>query len=242
MCLQRIHGQSQYRKRVSGVVHPVGPKPQTVYWRRRAVFAVVVLLTLYLLGRAIFGGNSSTGTPVAAPSKSVVQSASASSKPTTSATPSVSATPEDIVDPITQQSASPVSTKVAPPGTCGDSEVSVKVSIKKKVVKVGAGLDINMSVKNISKHACKRDVGSGANEVTIISGPALVWSTDHCGTGTESNYVDLVPGETWSVHVLWNGKLSAPNCQVLANAQYGAYWAHARNGAVVSSGARFVIQ
>ena len=227
---------------MSGVVHPVGPKPPTVYWRRRAVFAVLVLLTLYLFGRVIFGGNSSTGAPVAAPSKSAVKTASASSKPTISASPSVSATPEDIVDPITQQSASPVATKTQPPGTCGDSEVSVKVSIKKKVVKVGAGLDINMSVKNISKHACKRDVGSGANEVTVISGPALVWSTDHCGTGTESNYVDLIPGETWSVHVLWNGKLSAPNCQISGDAQYGAYWAHARNGALVSSGARFVIQ
>jgi len=235
VCLQWIPAQSQYRKRVSGVVHPVGPKPPTVYWRRRAVFVVLVLLTLYLFGRAIFGGGSSNGNPVAAPSPT----ASASSTPTHSAKPSVS--PDVVVDPITQQSASPVATKSQPPGTCADNEVSVKVSIKKKVVKVGAGLDINMAVKNISGHSCKRDVGSGANEITIISGPAL-WSTDHCGAGTESNYVDLVPGQTWSVHVLWNGKLSAPNCQVLANAQYGAYWAHARNDAVVSSGARFVIQ
>ena len=233
---------------MSGVVHPVGPKPPTVYWRRRAIFAVLVLLTFYLFGRTLFGTNSSNGTPVAAPSpsKSAVKSptASSSSKPLVSAKPSASVVPsqEEIVDPISQQSASPVSTKAQPPGSCADDEVSVKVAIKKKEVKVAAGLDINMSVKNISNHACKRDVGSGANEITIISGPALVWSTDHCSPGTESNYVNLVPGETWSVHVLWNGKLSAPNCQILANAQYGAYWVHARNGAVVSSGARFVIQ
>jgi hypothetical protein len=187
---------------------------------------------------------------VAAPSKSSIASTSPTAsesptiKPSVSATAIVSPTPsqESVVDPITQQSASPVATKTQPPGTCADDEVSVKVVIKKQAVKVGAGLDINMSVKNISNHACKRDVGSGANEITIISGPALVWSTDHCGAGNESNYIDLVPGETWSVHVLWNGKLSAPNCQILAAAQYGAYWAHARNGAVVSSGARFVIQ
>ena len=233
---------------MSGVVHPVGPKPTTVYWRRRAIFAVLVLLTLYLFGRTIFGGNDSSGAPLAAPSKSttasVSPSASSSTKPSVSASPSASDAPseENIVDPISLQSASPVATKTQPPGTCGDDDVSVKVSIRKNAIKFGAGLDLNMSVKNISDNSCKRDVGSGANEITIISGPALVWSTDHCGPGTESNYVDLAPGETWSVHVLWNGKLSAPNCQVLANAQYGAYWAHARNGAVVSAGSRFVIQ
>ena len=246
MCLRRIPKQSQYRKRVSGVVHPVGPKPTTVYWRRRAIFAVLVLLTLYLFGRTIFGGNDSSGAPLTAPSKSSTASVSpsTSTKPSVSASPSASDAPseENIVDPISLQSASPVATKTQPPGTCGDDEVSVKVSIRKNAIKVGAGLDLNMSVKNISDNSCKRDVGSGANEITIISGPALVWSTDHCGPGTESNYVELAPGETWSVHVLWNGKLSSPNCQVLANAQYGAYWAHARNGAVVSSGARFVIQ
>ena len=229
---------------MSGVVHPVGPKPSTVYWRRRAVFAVLILLTLYLFGRAIFGGGDSSGTPVAAPSQSATQSASPSSEPSesVSATASESPSEEAIVDPISLQSASPVATKTQPPGTCRDDEVSVKVSIKKNSVKVGAGLDLNMSVKNISDRSCKRDVGSGANEITVISGPALVWSTDHCGAGTESNYVDLAPGKTWSVHVLWNGKLSAPNCQVLDEAQYGAYWAHSRNGAVVSSGVRFVIQ
>jgi len=233
---------------VSGVVHPVGPKPPTVYWRRRVIFSFLVLLTLYLFGRTIFGGNSSSGAPIAAPSKSSSATkspvASVSSKPSVSANPIASDSPskEEIVDPITQQSASPIATKAQPAGSCADDEVSVKIAIGKKEIKVGAGLDINMSVKNTSKRACKRDVGSGANEITIISGPALVWSTDHCSPGTESNYVDLAPGETWSVHVLWNGKLSAPNCQILAKAQYGAYWAHARNGALISSGARFVIQ
>ena len=225
-------------------MHPVGPKPPKVYWRRRAIFAVLILFTLYLFSREIFGGNNSSGAPVAAPSQSASTSQTPSSAPSASVSASVSNTPsqEATEDPIGLQSAVPIATKSAPPGTCSDDAVSVKVSIKKKVVKVGAGLDINMSVKNISEHSCKRDVGSGANEITIISGPALVWSTDHCGAGTESNYIDLIPGETWSVHVLWNGKLSAPNCQILAKAQYGAYWAHARNGAMVSTGARFVIQ
>lgn len=229
-------------------MHPVGPKPPKVYWRRRAVFLVLILFTLYLFSREIFGGNNSSGAPVAAPSQSSAVSKSPTaprtSEPSASASAATSQSPaqDAIVDPITQQSATPVATKTQPPGTCADEEVSVKVSIKKKVVKVGAGLDLNMSVKNVSNHACKRDVGSGANEITIISGPALVWSSDHCSPGTESNYVDLVPGETWSVHVFWDGKLSAPNCQILATAKYGAYWAHARNGALISSGARFVVQ
>lgn len=231
---------------MSGVVHPVGPKPQAVYWRRRAVFLVVVLLTLFVIGRSVFGNSGSDNKVAAAPSSSPTTTVSPSPSATESSEPvgveSPEPEPSDAVDPITLQSPSPIVTGSQPAGSCLDSEVSVKVALKKKVVRAGAGQDIIMSVTNISNRTCKRDVGSGANEVTIISGPALVWSTDHCSPGSESNYESLKPGQTWSVKVVWNGRLSAQNCQVLADATYGAYWAHARNGALTSPGARFVVE
>ena len=235
---------------MSGVVHPVGPKPQSVYWRRRAMFLIVILLTLFVIGRTIFGGSDpkSTATPVISSSptasQSPTESAAATASPSEATQQSATSSPEptDVVDPITLQSPSPVATKSQPADACTDSEVSVKISMPKKVVKVGAGSDLLMKVTNTSDRTCRRDVGSGANEVTIISGPAHVWSTDDCSPGSESNYVKLKPNQSWSVKVVWNGKLSAPNCQVLTTAKYGAYWAHARNGAELSSGVRFVVQ
>lgn len=228
---------------MSGVVHPVGPQPPKVYWRRRAIFAGLILLTLYVLFRSFFGGSESPkASAVASASPTVTSSVSESpsASPTASASPSV----DQAMDPIGQmsQTPTPIVDPSAPADACADSDVSVGVAIDRTTTKVGKGLRLTMTVKNTSDKACKRNVGSGANEITIISGPALVWSTDHCSPGTESNYVDLNPGQTWKVNVVWNGKLSAKGCQVLSVAQYGAYWAHARNGALMSSGARFVVQ
>ena len=235
---------------MSGVVHPVGPKPQSVYWRRRAVFLLAIVLTLFIIGRSIFGGSDSkssafpvgSNSPTAEASQSPSVSASASASTESGATATASSEPTDAVDPITLQSASPIATKTQPADACTDSEISVRVSMPKRLVKAGAGSDLLMTVTNTSDRTCRRDVGSGANEVSIISGPAHVWSTDDCSPGSESNYVKLKPNQSWSVKVVWNGKLSATNCQVLSTAQYGAYWAHARNGAELSTGVRFVVQ
>lgn len=231
---------------MSGVVHPVGPKPAKVYWQRRAIFALVLIVTLIAISQALFGGSGSSGKPTAQVVVSKTASAHPSASPSVSPSASASATSTPAsgptIDPITQQSPTPIVTPTQPAGACSDSQVSVQVKLRPNKTKVGSGMDLTMSVKNISNQPCKRDVGSGANEVTIISGPALVWSTDHCNPATDSNYVKLAPSQTWSVHVIWDGKLSEAGCKILANAEPGAYWAHARNGAVVSTGSRFVIE
>ena len=100
---------------------------------------------------------------------------------------------------------------------------------------------MDMVAKNVSATACTRDLGSGANEVTITSGPALVWSTDHCNTSTTSDVRTLKPGEKWAVNLIWDGHISGKGCQELGVAQHGAYWAHARNGTVMSKPLRFVV-
>jgi hypothetical protein len=90
--------------------------------------------------------------------------------------------------------------------------------------------------------ACKRDVGSGANEVTVISGPALIWSTDHCNPNTDIDLVELAPGQEWNVKVVWIGKQTATGCKVTNLAEPGAYWAHGRNASLNSAGVKFVVQ
>lgn len=233
----------EYRETVSGVVHPVGPQPPKVYWRRRIIFLVLILLTLIVIGRSLFGGSDEPkAVAQASPSPTVSASPSESATSTPQATPSESIDPS--TDPISQltDTPAPYSDPSAPADSCADSDVAVSIKLDKSTTSVGSGLGLTMTVKNVSDTACKRNVGSGANEITIISGPALVWSTDHCSPGNESNYVDLNPGESWKVHVVWNGKLSAKGCQILSVAKYGAYWAHARNGALMSSGARFVVE
>lgn len=221
---------------VSGVTHPVGPEPAEVYWRRRLVVGIAVLLTLVALFKIFNGGGNDVAAVTPSQSASAVTESQAP-QVSESAVPEIG--PTDA--PSIADSQTPTPTEPAKNGECSDADTSVSVVLDRKTTTVGTGLHLTMKVKNNSKVACKRDVGSGANEVTVISGPALIWSTDHCNPSTAKDIVKLAPGQTWSVTVVWGGKLSGKGCKILTTAKPGAYWGHARNGRVNSDGARFVI-
>ena len=219
---------------VSGVTHPVGPEPAEVYWRRRLVVGLVGLLVIFALLRLLNRGGDEAA--VASPSQST-SVASQAPQPSDPAAPNV----EPTDGPSIADSQTPTPSEPVKEGECSDADTAVSVVLDRKTTSVGTGLHLTMKVKNKSKVACKRDLGSGANEVTIISGPALIWSTDHCNPSTAKDIVELAPGQTWSVEVVWGGKLSAKGCKILTTAKPGAYWGHARNGRVNSDGARFVV-
>ena len=216
---------------MTGVVHPLGPEQPQVYWRRRVMLALVALITLVVIVRSLTGGSDTavavaTSTPVA-------------SQPVATPAPSLevaSPTPETI-----QPTAGPTVPPVGE-GECSDADTSIRVLVDRETTAVGEGVHIKMIVKNISDKTCKRDVGSGANEVTVISGPALIWSTDHCNASTDKNLVELTPGQEWSVKVVWIGKQTAKGCKVRNMAEPGAYWAHGRNASLNSDGVRFVVE
>jgi hypothetical protein len=144
--------------------------------------------------------------------------------------------------PATLQPTSQPTLPVVADGECSDADTSIRVVVDRETTAVGEGVHINMIVKNISTKTCKRDVGSGANEVTVISGPALIWSTDHCNPKTDKDLVELEPGQEWNVKVVWIGKQTATGCKVTNMAEPGAYWAHGRNASLNSAGVKFVVQ
>ena len=219
---------------MTGVVHPVGPEEPQVYWRRRLVLGLAALVTLIVIVRSVTGGEEPVASTVSvAPSTEAV---AASAEP--SAVPSVVASPTVAALQPTAQPTVPVVGE----GECSDADTSVRVVVDRETTAVGEGVHINMIVKNISETTCKRDVGSGANEVTVISGPALIWSTDHCNPNTDKDLVELAPGQEWKVKVVWIGKQTAKGCKVRNMAEPGAYWAHGRNASLNSDGVRFVVQ
>lgn len=230
---------------MSGVSQPVGPQPPEVYWRRRFIAIMSILIAIGIVVKLF---NHFTGEPVVAASALPTQSAIVSTSPTTSAVPTESATPttsptvDPSADPAAAAAATPMSTTPSFDGECPDSAMSVQVAIDRNTPAVGEGLHLTMTIKNTSAAKCLRDVGSGANEITIISGPALIYSTDHCNPSTAQDIQEFDPGEKYSVSVVWTGKLSAKGCQKLSTAKAGAYWAHARNGHINSDGVRFTVQ
>jgi len=220
---------------VTGVVHPVGPEEPQVYWRRRLMLGLAALVTLIVIIQSITGGKE--------PVPAVASGAPSSEALVTSSAPSpvpsvVLASPTTAVLQPTAQPTVPV----VADGECSDADTSIRVEVDRETTAVGEGVHIKMIVKNISDVTCKRDVGSGANEVTVISGPALIWSTDHCNPSTDKDLVELAPGQEWSVNVVWIGKQTAKGCKVRNMAEPGAYWAHGRNASLNSDGVRFVVQ
>lgn len=179
-------------------------------------------------------------TPLA--SQSVVATPTPSATVSASAIATTGPTIDPSADPGAAAAASPKSTTPSFDGECPDSAMSVKVAIDRDSPAVGEGLHMTMTITNTSNQKCLRDVGSGANEITIISGPALIYSTDHCNPSTAKDIKEFEPGKKFSVSVVWTGKLSAKGCQKLSTAKAGAYWAHARNGHINSDGVRFVVK
>lgn len=220
---------------MTGVVHPIGPEEPVVYWQRRLLVGLVAALILFLLTQIFSGGDD--GNPVSA--------ASANPLIVDSATPSTSSLPTDASAVPTTQTLQPTAqptVQVVAEGECSDAQISMQVEIDRTTTAVGEGIHIKMILKNTSTTTCRRDVGSGANEITVISGPALIWSTDHCNASTEKDLQEFAPGQEWSVNVVWIGKQTAKGCKVRNMAQAGAYWAHGRNGSLNSDGMKFEVQ
>ncbi len=212
---------------MSTLLAPVGPKGPGVYWVRR-LLVVVVVLALVLGVRAVFfgGGGTPTATPTPDQSTSPEPTSSSSEKPTSSG----SATPK------------PSPSTSSGTGPCKDSQIQVTTSTDAASYQVGATPRLRMRIQNTSKSACKRDIGSKANELVISSGTTRVWSSDDCNSGGASQVVVLGPGESYSVGVTWLGRLSQKGCpadQPIAAA--GTYKLEGRNGGLTSDPAVFAL-
>jgi hypothetical protein len=203
------------------MMHPTGPQSPGVYWVRRAV-VLVVLLVLLLGVRWLLTGRGG-GTPSATPTPSPSSSSSQSSTPTTS----------------TSTSPKPTSTGTV---SCTKSQISVTASTDAASYPVGSTPHLRMKIENTSSTPCTRDIGASQNELLITSGTARVWSSDDCSPGGGSQVVTMAPGQSYSVAVTWLGKLSAKGCP--ANqpaATKGTYKLTGRNGDVTSAPAVFAL-
>lgn len=205
-----------------GLIHPVGPQNPKVYWVRRAILLGAIFTTLVLLWSLFTATDQQPAAATSvmpAPSETVLPAVLPSIEPSAGA---VAATPAAITD-------------------CTDDQISVVVALNPVEPKVNQDIRLTISLTNTSTVACNRDLGSGANEITIISGPALIWSTDHCNPSTAIDIKTLQPSQKISISATFNGTQTSKGCVKHNKATAGTYWAHARNISKNSDGVRFVI-
>jgi hypothetical protein len=180
-------------------LHPVGPLPASTYWRRRVVLLLGVVLVV-LLVRALLPGGGGTDR-VAGPSPTKGPTHSPSPRPTT---PSA-------------------------PGSCRDAALRLTVAAEAGQHAAGHPVRLVVTVKNVSKAACKRDLGGRVLEVLVRSGEDRIWSSDDCSTDHASSVQLLKAGASLETTVTWPGRRSARGCPTpSAESRPGTYTVRAR--------------
>lgn len=207
---------------MSSLLNPVGPEPANVYWRRRIIVILGVLVALALVWWLISPGGSSAPT-ASTTSPSPLPTLTS---PTASATASASA------------STSPSATVSG--AQCADADVAVTVTTAQQTYPTGGPVEFVMKIANNSATACTRDVGPAVNTFTVTSGTFDVWSSDDCTEAGDSQVEEIPAGEAYAVKGTWDATVTANGCGADATAaQAGAYQVEATNGALTSEPVTF---
>ena len=183
------------------LLHPRGPLPAEVYWRRRAITFLVVVVLLALLMRSCGGDGDGDATLNAGGS----QSPSAAAAPTT---PSVAAS-SAAARPSPSPSPSPSRVEGAP---CRDADLAVTATANAKDYAGGVRPRLTLVVTNQGPVSCSRDLGAALRELRVVSGTDRVWSSDDCAPGGDPQVVVLPAGGSRSFPVTWSRTRSRPGC------------------------------
>ncbi len=223
-------GRPWARTTVALVLHPVGPLPAAVYWRRRLVVLVVLLAVLagvgWLLISLVSGSGSSaaaTGSttssePVGTPALDrVVPSLAGVQTPT----PPPSTTP-----PAPAPPAAPAQEAGAP---CGDDVVTLEVRTPGSVAS-GSSPVFELVVTNAAAVPCTRVLDKQLQEMVLLDGAGTrLWGSNDCQPEASSDTRTLAPGEQVVFPLTWSGLTSEPTCTAArAPVAPGSYVVRAR--------------
>ncbi|WP_162296365.1 hypothetical protein [Mycobacteroides abscessus] len=200
-------------------MHPSGPLPSEIYWRRRALAIGVVVVVVAIVAAVIFalvGGSAGADTKAA---EKPAESAAPAGKP-------VILPPNEINKPADKPAEAPVhdgppiaKPELVPPvalnpgDDCPDATLAVKASTDKPSYLAGEQPKFTMVVTNIGLVQCKRDVGAAVLAASVFSvDNKRIWANLDCAPSQESSIKSFNPGEQVTTEVTWTGMGSAPNC------------------------------
>jgi hypothetical protein len=169
------------------LLHPVGPRPAPVYWRRRAVAVLGVVVAGVVVSLLVGGGGA---TPVTPPSHPVAAAGSPSTPPpaASSPTPRAAATsPSPRLD-----------------GSCPVSALGLAVATDALAYPPGLAPRFLVTVTDAAG-PCRLAAGP---QLVVTSGTDRIWAASDCGADAP---LALVHGAQTLVTV-WQRVRSAPGC------------------------------
>ena len=191
------------------MLHPVGPLPAAVYWRRR--LTVLVLLLAVLGGLAWLAASLLIGSGGNDPAAASTSGAAPSEPPALErVVPSVAGvrTPGTTPPP----SEPPVPAGPTRGGPCTDDMLDLEVRTPGTAT-VGSKPTFELVVVNTSPVPCVRTLDKQLQELVMVDADgARVWGSNDCFPETSDDVRTLAPGEPVAFPVVWGGLTSEPTC------------------------------
>jgi hypothetical protein len=199
------------------VLHPVGPLPAAVYWRRRVLVLTLLLSVLGgggWIGYAVATGRFDDGTTTVAATSSVppatpalegvVPSLAGVQVPTVPASTNAAST--------NAASTSAAASSTAAAGPCTDDMIAVEARGPAGVAE-GTQATFALVVTNAAAVPCVRSLDAQLQELALwdLAGNRI-WGSNDCLAETSSDPRTLAPGEVVSFSVEWSGLTSEPTC------------------------------
>jgi hypothetical protein len=222
------------------MIEPNGPLPQSVYWRRRALAAVVSVLAVVLLAWLIGGlveaddqhpvQGTASGSVIGGPTSTDVHMTSApASAPPSSPGPddprgSVTSGPRSgtptsgDTSPATSPAPTPSTTTTpppppGPPAPCPDAVVKVDAAADLPSYPTGARPLLRLRITNVGPAPCTRDVSRNLREILVLGQDGTrLWSSNDCYGPPEQDVRVLPPNQPAVYTVNWAGRTSEPGC------------------------------
>lgn len=230
----------------------VGPLPAAVYWRRRAFVLCAALVGVLVIFYSFSGGSpadaglhtSPTNSPTphggSDPSPTILTPVTGKPPTTAAASPTGSA----FVLPTTGDGGGPTGTGLT--GPCRDTELIVIASASATQVRSGNGLDVTIKFRNDSQRTCSRDIGADMQELRILAGKIIVWSSDDCNANHGHDTESFAPGQEIKFTLHWSGRYSrggtgATLCAAPPVAQPGEYDLFGRLDSQLSAAFSFTV-
>ncbi len=192
---------------MSSLKHPVGPQPSRVYWRRRVVALVALLVIVLVIVLITSGRGAGSAAPAPGPSTSRAAAPAASA-----------AAPAPVVSPSsTPHATTPASTAPsasAADGSCAADAITLKPRADRNSYTSLQQPQISMSITNTSTSDCTIDLGSSQQVLTITSGAETYWSSKDCQVNGTHQNVKIAAGQTLTTPAIaWDRtRSSAATC------------------------------
>ncbi len=242
--------------RVSSLRQPSGPLPARVYWTRRLLvlvgLVIVIALTWWAVDRATATNASSSPpagtaaqhrTPPHPAAHQAAHHGAATNQQTPGPAETSTSAPAGTVS-AGKQTATPPhrakqqplpaapthalgsTTATGPSGTCDPARVGVAIHVAAMVA--GNPHNIALWLTSPPGSSCRLAIGPDDLVVEITSGSDRVWTSDECPETLPVKNVRLTPGTLSRYRFQWDGFRSIKGCRNnVTMARPGGYWVHA---------------